>query len=171
MPSLSPAALPAPGERLRSLREESNLVIRSGAMAHSLGVFRRPELAGRTAAFGEWATDALARKDVETLIDHRREGPGADVSRATPERFAPLQLTVGPVSRPGGPRRPGSTARGSATRSAPCGWSEARATVGTPVRGTTTPPDRAPRAQHPLSCSSSSSTTSCPRVPLTPYRE
>jgi 4,5-DOPA dioxygenase extradiol len=95
MPSTDPAALLALGERLRSLREEGIMVIGSGAMTHSFTVFRRPELAGHTAAFDAWATDAIARSDVDALIDYRRKGPGVDVAHATPEHFVPLLLTMG----------------------------------------------------------------------------
>ena len=94
-PSLDPEALLRLGERLRTLREEGILVIGSGAMTHSFTVFRRPELAAHTAAFDEWATDAIARSDVDALIDYRIKGPGADVSHPTPEHFVPLLLTIG----------------------------------------------------------------------------
>ena len=95
MPSTDPVALLALGERLRSLREEGVMVIGSGAMTHSFTVFRRPELAGHTAAFDEWAADAVARSDVDALVDYRRKGPGAEVSHVTPEHFVPLLLTMG----------------------------------------------------------------------------
>ena len=95
MPSTDPAALLALGERLRSLREEGIMVIGSGAMTHCFTVFRRPELAGSTAAFDEWATDAVVRSDVDALIDYRRKGPDVDVSHTTPEHFVPLLLTMG----------------------------------------------------------------------------
>jgi 4,5-DOPA dioxygenase extradiol len=95
MPSTDPAALLALGERLRSMRDEGILVIGSGAMTHSFTVFRRPELAGHTAAFDEWTIDAVARSDVDALIDYRRKAPGAHVSHATPEHFVPLLLTMG----------------------------------------------------------------------------
>jgi len=95
MPSMDPAALLALGQRLRSLREEGILVIGSGAMTHSFTVFRQPELAGHTEAFDEWATDAIARSDVDALIDYRRRAPGVDVAHATPDHFVPLLLTMG----------------------------------------------------------------------------
>jgi 4,5-DOPA dioxygenase extradiol len=95
MPSMDPAALYALGERLQSLREEGILVIGSGAMTHCFTVFRQPHLAGHNAAFDEWATDAVARSDVDALIDFRRKGPGADVAHPTPDHFVPLLLTMG----------------------------------------------------------------------------
>ena len=95
MPSLDPEALLALGRRLRSLREEGVLVMGSGFMTHSFAVFRRPELAGHTAAFDEWAVDALARRDVDALVDYRRKGPGAAVAHPTADHFVPLLLTLG----------------------------------------------------------------------------
>ena len=78
------------------------MVIGSGAMTHSFAVFRRPELAGHTAAFDEWATDAIARSDVDALIDFRRKGPGVDVAHPTPDHFVPLLLTMGASTTTGG---------------------------------------------------------------------
>ena len=101
MPGLDPAALLALGERLRSLRQEGILVMGSGYMTHSFAVFRRPELAGHTAAFDEWATDALARNDVDALIDYRTKGPGADIAHPTADHFVPLLLTLGAGTTPG----------------------------------------------------------------------
>jgi 4,5-DOPA dioxygenase extradiol len=101
MPSLEPEALLRLGERLRSLREEGVLVMGSGYMTHSFAVFRRPELAGHTEAFDEWATDALARNDVDALLDYRTKGPGADIAHPTADHFVPLLLTLGAGTTPG----------------------------------------------------------------------
>ena len=95
MPSMNPADLLALGRRLQSLREEGILVIGSGAMTHCFTVIRRPELAGHNAAFDEWATDAIARGDVDALIDFRHKAPGAAVAHKTPDHFVPLLLTMG----------------------------------------------------------------------------
>jgi 4,5-DOPA dioxygenase extradiol len=73
----------------------------SGFMTHSFAVFRRPELQGHTEAFDEWATDALARHDVDALIDYRTKGPGAAVAHPTADHFVPLLLTLGAGTTPG----------------------------------------------------------------------
>lgn len=101
MPSLDPNALLAFGARLRPLREEGVLVIGSGFMTHSFAVFRRPELAADTRAFDEWAVDALARGDADSLADYRIKAPGAAVAHPTAEHFVPLLLTVGAADDPG----------------------------------------------------------------------
>ena len=99
-PSLDPEALLRLGERLRTLRE-GILVISSGTMTHSFTVFRRPEPAGHTAAFDEWATDAIARSDVDALLDYRAKGPSADIAHPTADHFVPLLLTLGAGTTPG----------------------------------------------------------------------
>ncbi|MFI1380417.1 DODA-type extradiol aromatic ring-opening family dioxygenase [Embleya sp. NPDC020886] len=101
MPGLDPGALLELGARLRPLRDEGVLVLGSGFMTHSLAVFRRPELAADTAAFDAWAADALARGDVDALVDYRNKAPGAAVAHPTAEHFVPLLFTVGAADDPG----------------------------------------------------------------------
>jgi len=102
MPSLEPAALLEFGARLRSLREEGILIIGSGFMTHSFAVLRRPDLAGYTKAFDEWAVEALERGDVDALTDYRRKAPGAAVAHPTADHYVPLLAAVGAASDPGG---------------------------------------------------------------------
>ncbi|MBC7303348.1 MAG: dioxygenase [Nocardia sp.] len=101
MPSLDPGALLELGARLRPLREEGVLVLGSGFMTHSFAVFGRPELAVETAAFDEWAVDALTRGDVDTLADYRN-APGVAIAHPTAEHFVPLLLTIGAADNPAG---------------------------------------------------------------------
>ena len=101
MPSLDPSALLELGARLRPLREEGILVLGSGFMTHSFAVFHNPALAAHTAAFDEWAVDALARADVDALADYRSKAPGAAVAHPTAEHFVPLLLTVGAATDAG----------------------------------------------------------------------
>jgi hypothetical protein len=53
-----------------------------------------PGLAAHTAAFDEWATDALARGDVDALADFRAAS-GAAIAHPTSEHYVPLLLAVG----------------------------------------------------------------------------
>jgi 4,5-DOPA dioxygenase extradiol len=101
MPSLDPGALLALGQRLRSLREEGILVIGSGFMTHSFEVMRNPALAGHTQAFDTWATEALARWDLDTLTDYRAKAPGARIAHPTADHYVPLLLTLGAATQPG----------------------------------------------------------------------
>ena len=95
MPSLEPQALLALGQRLRSLRAEGILIIGSGFMTHSFAVMRDPALVGHTEAFDQWAADAIARGDVDTLIDYRTKAPAAHVAHPTADHYVPLLLTLG----------------------------------------------------------------------------
>ncbi len=98
MPSLDPRALLELGARLQPLREEGILVLGSGFMTHSFAVFRQPALVAETEAFDEWATDALARADVDALADYRSKAPGAAVAHPTADHYVPLLATVGAAS-------------------------------------------------------------------------
>ena len=95
MPSLDPQALLLLGQRLKSMREEGYLVIGSGFMTHSFATMRRPELMGYNREFDAWAADAVARRDVDALVDFRAKGPGAAIAHPTADHFVPLLLTLG----------------------------------------------------------------------------
>ncbi|MGW0037887.1 DODA-type extradiol aromatic ring-opening family dioxygenase [Gordonia sp. NPDC003376] len=101
MPSLDPEALLDLGRRLRPLRAEGVLVIGSGFMTHSFEVFRRPGLLPHIQDFDDWAADALARGDVDALVDYRRKAPAARISHPTADHFVPLLLTLGASTDPG----------------------------------------------------------------------
>jgi 4,5-DOPA dioxygenase extradiol len=101
-PDASALAQRALGQRLRGLREEGVLVIGSGFMTHSFAVMRQPSLAGYTAAFDEWAADAIARGDIDALCDYEAKGPGARVAHPTADHFVPLLLTLGASTDPAG---------------------------------------------------------------------
>ncbi|MFG1610921.1 DODA-type extradiol aromatic ring-opening family dioxygenase [Actinoplanes sp. NPDC049265] len=100
MPSLDPGPLLALGRRLRELRQEGILVIGSGFMTHSFAAMRDPRLAGHTAAFDEWAADAVARGDIDALSDYRTRAPGADIAHPTADHYVPLLLAVGAADDP-----------------------------------------------------------------------
>jgi 4,5-DOPA dioxygenase extradiol len=100
MPSLDPGALLGLGARLRELREEGILVLGSGFMTHSFAVFGDPTLVAHTAAFDEWAGDALARGDIDALADFRRKAPGVDVAHPTSEHYVPLLVAAGAATDP-----------------------------------------------------------------------
>ena len=101
MPSLDPSALLALGARLRALRDEGILVIGSGFMTHSFAVMRDPRLLGHVAAFDTWAADAMARGDVDALVDYKTKAPGAAIAHPTADHFVPLLLTLGASADPG----------------------------------------------------------------------
>ncbi len=104
MPTSDPVKLLDLGKRLRALRDEGVLVIGSGFMTHGLPYIRdwRPEAAapGWSADFDHWAQEALARGDVDTLIDYRNSAPGMPFAHPTVEHFTPLFISLGAASNP-----------------------------------------------------------------------
>ncbi|MFM6971729.1 MAG: dioxygenase [Rhodoluna sp.] len=104
MPTHDPVRLLELGKRLRSLREEGVLVIGSGFMTHGLPYIRdwRVEAAapGWSADFDIWAKEALAKGDIETLIDYKNSAPGMPYAHPTVEHFTPLFISLGAASSP-----------------------------------------------------------------------
>lgn len=67
------------GQRLAPLRDEGVLFLASGGMTHNLGVLegRAPNWATE---FDAWASETIARRDADTLIDWRSKAPAADLA-------------------------------------------------------------------------------------------
>lgn len=98
LPSEDPQELFALGRALRPLREEGVLVVGSGFITHNL---RALDWSGATAPpswateFDAWAAEALARNDVDALLDYQRKGPGSWIALPTREHFVPLLVALG----------------------------------------------------------------------------
>jgi 4,5-DOPA dioxygenase extradiol len=110
MPTHDPARLLELGRRLRPLREEGVLVIGSGFMTHGLPFLTRSAFAGNvvpdwSSDFDQWAADALARGDVDTLADYRNRAPGMPFAHPTVEHYTPLFITLGAAAAPEEPVR------------------------------------------------------------------
>jgi 4,5-DOPA dioxygenase extradiol len=114
MPTLDPEKLFDLGRRLRPLREEGVVIVGSGFLTHGLPFLRdfRPDATppGWSVDFDEWAREALARGDVDELMDFRRRAPGMPYAHPTIEHFAPLFVTLGAASDP--ERAPDTTIEG-----------------------------------------------------------
>jgi 4,5-DOPA dioxygenase extradiol len=98
LPSLDPVALLALGRALAPLREEGVLIVGSGFLTHNL---RTADLGPGAVApawaveFDAWAADALARQDVDALLDYRRLAPGVRLALPTHEHFVPVLAALG----------------------------------------------------------------------------
>lgn len=98
LPGEDPAELFALGRALRPLREEGVLLTGSGFITHNV---RALDWSGRSdppswaAEFDAWVAEALARGDVDALLDYRRKGPGANLALPTREHFIPLLVALG----------------------------------------------------------------------------
>lgn len=108
MPDLDPHHLFELGRRLAPLRDEGVLVAGSGFMTHGLPFVReymggRPGAPGWSIDFDRWATEALARGDLDTLFDFRAKAPGMPYAHPTVEHFAPLFVALGAATTPDAP--------------------------------------------------------------------
>jgi 4,5-DOPA dioxygenase extradiol len=96
LPGLEPADAFALGQRLAPLREEGVLVVGSGFLTHNL---REGFGAGGTPAwaseFDAWVQQALARRDVDALVDFRAKAPAAARAHPTIEHYLPVLVALG----------------------------------------------------------------------------
>ncbi len=99
MPSEDPVALIEMGRRLAPLRDEGVLLIGSGFMTHSFDAIRRimsgEQLPHALVEFDQWAAEALARRDLDTLADYKNKGPAARYVHPTVDHFVPLFIAAG----------------------------------------------------------------------------
>lgn len=65
------------GQRLAPLREEGVLFVASGGMTHNLAMPWVGPVPSFAADFDAWVSEALARSDVDALLDWRRKAPAA----------------------------------------------------------------------------------------------
>ena len=95
MPSEDPRILLEVGRRLAPLRDEGVLVMGSGFMTHSFAAFHEPTIPHGIREFDAWGSEALARKDLDTLLDYRRTAPGLRYAHPTVDHFVPLFVALG----------------------------------------------------------------------------
>ena len=98
LPSENPQELFALGRALRPLRDEGVLIAGSGFITHNLRTINwGPPSAPPAWAeeFDSWTADALQRRDVDSLLDYERKGPGAQIALPTREHFIPLLVNLG----------------------------------------------------------------------------
>lgn len=92
-----PAQVLAMGQALASLRAQGVLVVGSGSMTHNLREFFDGE---RVAApyvleFSRWVEAAVARGDMNALLDYRRQAPHAQRAHPSEDHFLPLFFALG----------------------------------------------------------------------------
>jgi 4,5-DOPA dioxygenase extradiol len=95
MPSEDPRILLEVGRRLAPLRDEGVLIMGSGFMTHSFAAFHERTIPQGIREFDAWGSEALARKDLDTLLDYRRTAPGLRYSHPTVDHFVPLFVALG----------------------------------------------------------------------------
>lgn len=100
MPSEDPRQLLEVGRRLAPLRDEGVLIMGSGFMTHSFDAIRRmrggmPGIPSALVEFDAWAAEAVAQKDIDTLLDYQETAPGLHYAHPTVDHFVPLFITLG----------------------------------------------------------------------------
>jgi len=94
MPSLDPAPLFELGRALAPLRDEGVLIFGSGFLTHNLRA--RGEATPTWASeFDAWAESAIARFDVESMIDFAARAPAVHLALPTTEHYTPLLIAAG----------------------------------------------------------------------------
>lgn len=93
----TPQALYALGQALAPLRSEGVLLLATGSLTHNLYHFDPDNLTvlPYAQAFVDWVADALARGDLDALLDYRRQAPGAAEAHPTDDHFLPLFFALG----------------------------------------------------------------------------
>ncbi|NEA32400.1 class III extradiol ring-cleavage dioxygenase [Streptomyces sp. SID13031] len=100
MPTLDPQELFSIGRKLAPLRDQGVLIVGSGFTTHNLSAVN---LGGPSDAaaptwsveFDDWAKRALAKQDVDSLIDFLHKAPAAGIAHPRTEHFAPLFVSLG----------------------------------------------------------------------------
>lgn len=98
LPTENPQQLFELGRSLRPLRDEGVLIAGSGFITHNL---RTLDWSGTTPPpawakeFDQWTSEALARRDVDTLLDYQAKGPASQIALPTREHFIPLLVSLG----------------------------------------------------------------------------
>jgi 4,5-DOPA dioxygenase extradiol len=95
MPGLDPQALFRLGRVLAPLRDEGFLLFGSGFLTHNMRYAFRPGTPAWATEFDRWAEEALARLDVDALLDFRARAPAAATALPTWEHYAPVLVAAG----------------------------------------------------------------------------
>jgi len=95
MPRLDPQELFQLGRAFAPLRDEGVLIVGSGFLTHNMSYAFRPGTPDWAREFDAWAEDALARFDVDALLDFQRRAPAAGTALPTWEHYAPALVAAG----------------------------------------------------------------------------
>jgi 4,5-DOPA dioxygenase extradiol len=98
MPGLDANTLFELGRAVAPLRDAGVLVFGSGFLTHNMRYAFRPGIPEWAREFDRWAEDALARFDVDALIDFQSRAPAARMALPTWEHYAPVLVAAGAVA-------------------------------------------------------------------------
>jgi 4,5-DOPA dioxygenase extradiol len=98
LPTMDPARLVAFGRALAPLRDEGVLIAGSGFLTHNLRAAdwsAKPKTPSWASELDAWAESALARRDVDALLDYKKRAPGVQIALPTHEHFVPVLVALG----------------------------------------------------------------------------
>jgi len=98
-PQQNPAHHFQMGRALRSLADDGVMIVGSGQITHNLRAAdfsARPEDADpRVAEFTDWFEARLAARDIDALLDYRRQAPHAALMHPSDEHLLPVYAALG----------------------------------------------------------------------------
>lgn len=102
IPTHNPVELVKLGQRLAKLREHDVLIIGSGFLTHGLPYLRDFRIEAVppswSVEFDRWAQEALARGDLDVLMNYKHLAPGMPYAHPTVEHLSPIFVTLGAAS-------------------------------------------------------------------------
>lgn len=99
LPRLETGELFRLGEALAPLRDEGVLIFGSGFLTHNMRFAFKKGTPSWAHEFDAWSKEALAKLDVDALLDFQNRAPAAQIALPTWEHFAPVLVTAGAVAR------------------------------------------------------------------------
>ncbi len=106
LPTLDPRKLYEMGRKLAPLRDAGTMIIGSGFTTHNLRWFNPSAPADAapptaSAEFDHWAAEAMARQDVDAILDFEHKAPAARQAHPRTEHWAPLYVALGAADASG----------------------------------------------------------------------
>lgn len=98
MPGLDARELFKLGQALAPLRDEGVLIFGSGFLTHNMRYAFKAGTPDWAREFDHWVEEALARVDVDSLIDFEARAPAARTAHPTWEHYAPVLVAAGAVA-------------------------------------------------------------------------
>ncbi len=102
IPTHNPKELFKLGQRLAPLRDHGVLIVGSGFLTHGLPYLKEFRIEATPPAwsvdFDLWAQDAMARADLDTLMNYKELAPGMPYAHPTVEHLSPIFVTLGASS-------------------------------------------------------------------------
>ena len=102
IPTHNPHELFKLGQRLAPLRDHGVLIVGSGFLTHGLPYLKEFRIEATPPAwsvdFDLWAQDAVARADLDALMNYKELAPGMPYAHPTVEHLSPIFVTLGASS-------------------------------------------------------------------------